>query len=230
MDSKLSKHIFLILIMISFPFTASLSFTQSEDIKWKFNINCATMKPFFKNDQWFVTSEGYHMHPRTEDYTPGLSLGIERSIFKRVGLELNILYGLPPATLGVVDEFSASGRESLDTERFHFLTITLSPKLYLVQREFGNIYISPSFGYGMLSEITITPSFGPQVTWKKSSKPVFGIRNGFNIRLKNPNVYFNTEVLLLSMKINLEENQTGNTLIKKLGPFGLLLGISYNFD
>jgi len=229
MDLRLFRLKILFLLIGVFCFSVSLSFGQIEELKWQFNGSIATMKPFLKNDQWFITSEGYHIHPRTEDYTPGFSLGIERKVFKNISFELNFLYGMPPATLGVIDEFSSTGREFLDTKRFHFFVITVSPKLYMVQGQFGNIYISPLAGFGLLSNKSITPTFGPKVTWTKTSELVYGGRIGFQIRLKKTKFYFNAEVLFLSMKIKLRETISGRTLNKKFGPLGLLLGISYRF-
>lgn len=230
MEIRTSLNRLIVLILMNLIAKASLSFAQTDDMKWKLSITYASLKPFVYNDQWFVTAEGYHIHPRTEEYTPGFSLGVERSIFKRVGLELGILYGLPPATLGVIDQFSASDREFLGTERYHFLTVIIKPNIYLLQGHFGDIYASPTLGYGILSEKTITPSFGPSVTWTKSVELIYGFSGGFNILLKNPNIYFSTEFLLLSMKTKLEEPQTGRELKKKFGPFGILLGIAYKLD
>jgi len=220
---------FLMLQIMSYLFMVSYSFAQTENPKWKLNISYATMKPFFENDQWLVTAEGYHLHPRTEDYTPGLSVGVERSVFKRITVELNLLYGLPPATLGVIDEYSASGREFLETQRFHFVALMVSPKFNIIKGHFGDLYCSPTIGYSFFSEKTMTPSFGPQVTWAKSDDPFYGVRAGFSKRLKHPLWCFNMEVLLLTAKMKIEENQTGQTLNTTFGPFGLLMGISHDF-
>jgi len=114
---KLSNPKFIMLLFGFLVFSCSSIFAQSNEKQWKLNINFAAMKPFFKNDQWFVTSEAYHLHPRSEDFIPGLRLGIERSLVERISIEFSFLYGLPPATLGVIDQFSASGREFLDTLR-----------------------------------------------------------------------------------------------------------------
>lgn len=221
------KNLALFFIII---FIMSPVFAQNGKSKWTININYASMKPFFQNDQWFVTSEGYHMHPRTEDYTPGLSLGIERKIAERISFELGILYGMPPATLGVIDEFSANDQDFEETQRYHFLSIFVTPNIYIVKGRVGTLYLGPTVGYGMLSEKKITPPFGPQVTWTSGNELIFGGRAGVKFKLNNPALSLNVECLYFSMKTRIEENQTNRKLDKTFGPFGILLGLSYALD
>jgi hypothetical protein len=131
---------------------------------WNLNVAYANLAPLMFNDQWFVTTEGYHLNPRTEEYTPRLCLSIERHLTHSISLELSILYGLPPAHLGVIDQFSASDRTFEGTERFHFIALSLSSNIYLLRGHFGGFYLSPTAGYGLLTEKTVIPTFGPAVT------------------------------------------------------------------
>jgi len=185
------------------------------------------MKPFFENDQWFVTKDGFHLHPQTEDYTPGLYLGLERKLTKRVGIEVGALFGLPPTTLGVVDQFSPTGREYLNTERYNFLTLTISPNLYLINDSIVNLYADPILGYAFASELVMIPSFGPSVTWVKNDEPIYGGRIGIIFNTILPNLSVNAEMFTLSMGVKLESVESRQELEKYLGPLGLLLEISY---
>ena len=208
--------------------TNSVIFSFPKNNLWTTKLSVAVMKPLFENDQWFVTEDGYHIHPRTEDFTPGLFLGLERTITDRLGLEISALYGLPPATLGVIDQFSSIGREYLGTERYNFLTLMLSPNLYLINENILNIYLSPIIGYAISGEKVLTPSFGPPIMWIKNSKPIYGAKAGIKIKTIIPNLSISSEVFMLSMTAELESIQTAHVLEKKIGPIGLLLGISYS--
>lgn len=207
--------------------TAASIPAQTKVNRWNLAVDLANLKPFVCNDRWFITPEGYHIHPASEHYTPGLRLGIERRITGGTGLELNLLYGLAPAYLGVIDEFSAIDLEFHDTQRYHFFAILLSTNFYVLRGDFGSIYVSPTAGYGLLSEKTVTPTFGPPVTWIYNCEWIYGIRTGIKFRLKNPNLSFNLELFMLSMKSKLVEVQSGRVLRKTFGPFGLLLGFTF---
>ena len=216
-----------LLLIISILIICNTILFGSSNNLWRAKVSIATMKPFFENDQWFVTEEGFHLHPRTEDYTPGMYFGLERRLTKRVGLEVGALIGLPPATLGVIDQFSQTGREYLDTERYNFLTITISPNLYLINDSIVNLYVGPIFGYAFASELVMTPSFGPSVTWVKNDEPIYGGKVGIAINPILPNISVYAEMFSLSMDVKLESVEYGQELEKYLGPLGLLLGISY---
>ncbi len=221
-------HRLIVLSFIIFPFTVSSAFSQIEETTWKLNINYANMIPLVINEPWYISSEGYHIHPASDRYTPGVKVGLERSVNNRISLEISFLYGYPPAYLGVIDENSQN--ESRITKRYHFIALIFSPKIQFMNRDFGSFYLAPVLGYGMLSEKTITPSFGPTETWKGKSELVGGLRVGFDFQTRNKNVFFNTEILCLSMTTEIEEYQTTRKMKKTFGPFGILLGISYAFD
>ena len=216
--------IFICVLIIS---NASLIASPKNNL-WNTKVSIATMKPFFENDQWFVTEDGFHLHPRTEDFTPGIYIGFERILTRRIGIEIGALCGFPPATLGVIDQFSPTGREYLGTERYKFLTFLLSPNLYLVNDSIINLYISPIIGYVLSGEKVMTPSFGPSVTWTKNNEPIYGAKVGVVVNTIIPRISVNAEIFTLSMNVKLESIETVQELDKYLGPLGLLIGISFS--
>jgi len=195
--------------------------------KYSLKLSMIAMKPLFENDQWFVTDNGYHLHPRTEDFTPGLYFGVERTITKQLGMEIGLLIGFPPATLGVIDQFSSTGREYLGTKRYSFFALLLSPNLYLIRGDIS-VSISPIIGYAVSTGKTLTPSFGPTITWLKNSEFTYGAKIGMKIRTRIPNLYVCAEVFKISLNARLESAQTEHNLIKEIGPLGITIGISNN--
>lgn len=224
MKKTKAKMLKLIIVILLFFAMSSID-AQNENNQWYLKINYASLDPMIKNDQWFVTDEGYHIHPRTEDYTPGLSLSVERTILKKSSFELMLLYGRPTATLGIVDQNSTL--EPVYKKGYHFFAILLSPNINLFQGEKSRFYVSPVCGWGMTSEVSIAPTFGPTVTWTKSSEFIYGAKIGFKHKMKNKRFLFNAELAYLSMKASLTENQTNRELNKTFGPFGILIGFAY---
>ncbi|MFC2086147.1 hypothetical protein ACFLQ9_00345 [Bacteroidota bacterium] len=207
-------------------FTISNAFTQNRSDNWHLKINYASLKPFIENDLWYVTNEDYHIHPRTEDYTPGLSFSAEYEVLNRFSTELMVLYGRPKAVLGIVDQNSS--REPLFEKGYNFLTVLLCPNVTLIGSDRSKFYLSPVCGWGFTSEVSIIPAFGPEVTWNKMNKIIYGAKTGFNIKIKNERLFFNTELFYLSLKAKITENQTNQELDKTFGPFGILLGFNFS--
>ena len=195
--------------------------------KWCIKVSGSAIKPFFENDQWFVTDNGYHFHPRTEDFTPGFYFGAERNITRNSKLEIGVLVAFPPATLGVIDQYSSTGREYLGTERYSLLTILVSPNIYLINTDKFQSYMSPMIGYSVASEKVITPTFGFPIIWTKNSQFMYGGKAGIIFDTKLPKLYINSEIFLLSINAELESSQTDHKLEKKLGPLGILFGLMY---
>jgi len=106
------------------------------------------------------------------------------------------------------------------------MTLLAGVNLFLTRNERGGIYISPSIGYGLLSEKKVSPSFGPVVTWTSRSEFCYGIRVGIRTRLRQPDLFFTAECLRLSMNMRLRESLQNRVLNGSFGPFGILLGIS----
>ncbi|MBN2399144.1 MAG: hypothetical protein JXI33_02255 [Candidatus Aminicenantes bacterium] len=206
----------------------SPAYAQKEFSKWHLKINYASLKPTMYNDLWFVTSQGYHIHPRTESYTPGFSVSIEYEILKNNNLELMCLVGRPTAVLGIVDQFS--WREPVFSKGYNFFAILLSPNVAIIGGHRCRLYISPVCGWGMTAAVSITPTFGPEVTWNRGSEFIYGLKSGFRWRMKNKRFFMNLELIGLSMNAELTENQTNRELNKKLGPLGILLGFSFALD
>jgi len=219
------KKIFIFIWFLIIANSVIFSFPKNN--LWTTKFSVAVMKPLFENDQWFVTEDGYHIHPRTEDFTPGLYLGLERIITSRLGIEIGALFGFPPATLGVIDQFSPTGREYLGTERYNFITIMVSPNLYLIDENIINIYFSPLVGYSISSEKVITPSFGPPITWVKNGDMTYGLKTGIKINTIIPNLTINSEIFMLNIGAKLESDQTGHERIKNIGPIGLMVGVLF---
>ena len=204
----------------------SSSQAQADDGRWILKTHYASLGPRFSNDQWFVTGEGYHLHPRTENYTPGLSLGIERKISGSISVGCMFIYGRPTANLGIIDQYSSL--EPLYKKGFNFLAALVSPNVALIRGDRSTFSLSPLFGWGSMSEVTITPSFGPDVTWSRRGEFVYGGKAGFTLRLKDQRFLFSTELIFLSMNVRLTEDQTGRELIRSFGPSGILLGFAYS--
>lgn len=221
----ISKLTFTTINTIILLFTISSLFAQNGSNNWHLKVNYASVKPIILNDLWYVTSEGYHIHPRTEGYTPGFSLSIEHTVFKRNSMELMLLYGRPKAVLGIVDQNSSS--EPIFEKGYNFFTILLSPNISLYTGDRGKFYISPVCGWGTTSEVSIQPAIGPEVTWNKTSEFIYGGKTGFWLNLKNEHLAFNIEFICLSLSAKIKENVTNMKLHKTFGPFGLLFGLSY---
>ena len=218
---KIMKYRLLILLL---ALTSTLN-AQDDNNKWHIKLNYASLAPQIHNDQWYVTDEGYHVHPRTEDYTPGVSISAEYDFLNRISCELMLLYGRPKAVLGIVDQNSTL--EPVFEKNYNFLSIIISPNITLFGRERGKFFISPLIGWGMTDEVTLIPTFGPEVTWNSSSEIIYGGKAGFNINLAKNRIAFNAEVLYLTLSSTLTESYYNQDLNKEFGPFGILLGLSY---
>lgn len=219
------KFILKISIIIILLFSMSSIYGQNKINNWHLKINYASLKPFIENDLWFVTNEAYHIHPRTEDYTPGLSLSAEYEVLNRLSIELMVLYGHPKAVLGIIDQNSA--REPVFEKRYNFFSLLISPNISILKGTRGKLYISPICGWGMTSEVSITPTFGPEVTWNKTGEFIYGGKTGFWLNLKNELLAFNAEFIYLSLSAVITENDTNQELNKAFGPLGILFGLSY---
>ena len=216
-----TKYFFL-----SMTFLSSFLSAQAKIEDWKINIAFENMGTLAFNDRWYITNEGFHIHPASESYTPGLKLGIEKKIYEPINLELQILYARPTAYLGIIDQ--NSNREVHAQEGFNFVSVLLSVNINLVNWESGDFYISPTAGYGKLSEKSIVGSFGPKYDFGGNSRFIYGVKTGLHFGwFENKNLSFRTELMFLTMKLKIREPISGKELFKLFGPIGLSVGLSY---
>ena len=134
------------------------------------------------------TEDGYHFHPRTEDFTPGLYLGFERYIITHLSIELGVLAAFPPATLGVMDQYSSSGREFLGTEKYIFTALTINPQILLFMSKKIQLYGGPIIGVAISSEKELDPSFGESIKWTQHSELIYGGKIGIEIGTNNQRI------------------------------------------
>jgi hypothetical protein len=220
---KKIKSILIILIICTPLFGQS---QNSKENECRINFSIENMGVLAFNDRWFITTEGYHIHPASEKYTPGLKIGIEKNIIKNVNVEIQVLYCRPTAYLGIIDQFSS--REVHTEEGYNFISVLLSVNLSIVKWEKGNFYISPTLGYGSLSKISLSGSFVPQVDYGGNGRFIYGAKTGINIGLfENRDLSFRSELTYLSMKLKIFEPLSAKELTKLLGPIGISIGISY---
>ena len=214
----------IILLITIFGFCSKAQETARKE--WRLNIGFENMGTLAFNDRWYITSDEFHIHPASESYTPGLKVGIEKEIYEPINLELQILYGFATAYLGIIDQ--NSNREVHAEEGFNFVSVLLSANINLANWESGDFYISPTAGYGKLSEKSIVGSFGPKYDFGGNSQFIYGVKTGLHFSwFENKNLSFRTEIMFLTMKLKIREPISGKELLKFLGPVGLSVGLCY---
>ena len=210
-------------------FLSAFIYGQNKDAlenEWRLNIGFENMGTLAFNDRWYITSDEFHIHPASESYTPGLKIGIEKEIYESINLELQILYARPTAYLGIIDQNSY--REVHAEEDFNFVSVLLSANISLANWENGDFYISPTAGYGKLSEKNVVGSFGPKYNFGGNSQFIYGVKTGLHFNwFENKNLSIRTELMFLTMKLKIREPISRKELLKFFGPVGLSVGLSY---
>ena len=134
----------------------------------------AALKPLAFNDRWYVTAEGYHVHPASEAFTPGLQLEWARSVRDRVEVGAALLVGRAPAYLGMIDGNSL--REFHGNEGMLVTVAYVSPGVRLTPGLRSFVLLAPLVGIGRLGRTDVVPDFGPTVRFGGATSAVFGGR------------------------------------------------------
>jgi len=200
-------------------------YAQESPSPWLVSLHLAGMNPQLVMDRWYVTSEGYHVHPACEDFTPGLSFEFAYRLYSTIQAGGEVLYGRAPAFLGMIDDNSS--REFNGQEPLGFLAILISPILTLPMGEELSLLAGPVLGYGWLREVRVNPDFGPAVVFGGNSEVIYGGKVGMKVGLGESSFSFSGQILALSMTLDLAEEGLNQEMSKRFGPLGLLAGISY---
>lgn len=198
---------------------------QATGEPWRLSARMALMNPGVELDRWFVTDEGYHVHPASEDFTPGLELGAVYGISPWLGLEMDLLYGSAPVYLGIVDQSSAL--EPSARGRMGFLAVLAGPNLVLPLGNRSTLTLGPRAGAAWTRRTSVQATLGPTVDFGGDLQMVYGAAAGLDTRLGSGPVSLGARATVLSMDLQLSESTSGQEASKPFGPVGLLLGISY---
>jgi len=189
-------------------------------------LHFAAMMPFAFNDRWYITEEGYHVHPAVEDFTPGINVELALPIAEYFEATIGFLGGRAPAYLGMIDENS--------TVEYHgnvgmaFGVVTLGPNLKLPAGRGWSLSLGPLVGYGWMTEVENEPTFGPSVVYGHGRQAAYGGRAGLNRNPTGSRFSFSLELVVLSMNVNMEDSWLQQRLSKFFGPLGILTGVSYS--
>ena len=203
---------------------ARLSAQETEG-RWIATFHVAGLGTRAENDRWYVTEEGYHVHPYSDGFAPGFDIGLAYQLSAHLRLGTNLLYGRAPLTLGMIDQ--NSDREPETEEPMGFLGILLRPSLNLHGGENWSFVVGPTLGLGWMQEVPVEPPFGPTVTFGGSTDLILGWVAGVDVRLGDSPFHFSGRALGLNLTLPLHEDGLGQEMSKSFGPMGLLAGISY---
>jgi hypothetical protein len=186
----------------------------------------AAMKPFAFNDRWYITAEGYHVHPAVEHFTPGINVELAWPIARNFEATIGVLAGRAPAYLGMIDENSDveyHGKAGIAVG-----AVTLGPTLKLPAGRGWSVSLGPLVGYGRMTEVENEPTFGPTVAYGHAAQAVFGGRAGMNQTPTGSRFSFSLELVVLSMNVNMRDSWLQQRMSKFFGPVGILTGVSYS--
>lgn len=192
---------------------------------WRVDARIALLNPGVALDRWFVTAEGYHVHPASEDITPGLEMALAFRLSSRIELEGAVLLGGAPVFVGIVDQNST--REPSARGRMPFMAVLASPKLVLPLGHRSTLILGPTAGVAWTRETSVQAALGPAVAFGGDVQTAYGAEAGLDIRLGNGPFALSARGLALFMDLPLAEPVSGMEDTRPFDPMGLLLGVSY---
>jgi hypothetical protein len=192
---------------------------------WRLGARIALLSPGVELDRWFVTAEGYHVHPASEDFTPGVEMALAYQLSSRIELEGAVLLGGAPVFVGIVDQNST--REPSARGRMPFMAVLARPNLALPLGHRSKLILGPAAGVAWTKETSVQAALGPAVFFGGGLQMVIGGTAGLDIRMGDGPFSVSARAVALSMELPLAEPVSGTEAAKPFGPVGLLLGVSY---
>jgi len=214
----------LLVLSLASPYDAPLS-AQERSGRWIFSVQLAGLGARAENDRWYVTEEGYHVHPFSDSFTPGIRFGLAYQAAPNFRAGFDLLYGRAPVTLGMIDQNSS--RESETDGSMGFGGILFTPSLTLPGDRDWALVVGPVLGFGWMKEMRVAPPFGPSVNFGGGTQFILGGTVGLDIRLGESPFSVNGRLLRLNMDLPLTEDGLNQEMSKFFGPMGLLAGCSY---
>lgn len=198
---------------------------QEQAGPWTLSLHLAALGSRAENDRWYVTEEGFHVHPFSDAFVPGIQVGAAYQATSTFRAGFDLLYGRAPVTLGMIDENST--REPETEGSMGFMGLLFTPSLTLAGDRSWTLVAGPILGFGWMQEERVDPPFGPSVTFGGGTRFVLGGMAGLDVRLGESPFALTGRLLGLNMDLSLAENGLNQEMTKFFGPMGLLVGVSY---
>lgn len=214
------------LLVLSFASPPDVPLSAQERSRpWIVSVQLAGLGSRAENDRWYVTEEGYHVHPFSDGFTPGIRFGLAYQAASNFRAGIDLLYGRAPVTLGMIDQNSS--REPETDGSMGFGGILFTPSLTFPGERNWALVAGPVLGFGWMQEVRVDPPFGPSVTFGGGTQFILGGTVGLDIRLGESPFSFNGRLLRLNMDLPLAEDGMDQEMSKFFGPMGILAGCSY---